>query len=539
MSSVTASMGTAREDISDAVSSGKLPQKPDSDTRFDELESNIKTSHLPVSSENIKSEISQHNEKESYFEEIPNDTTNQHDINQKENRVPKIEPSDLLSKVSKEEPDKFQLRPNPNTGVMGDGEKTISLKKEMASDIFVPVQLCKGGSISQSAQKKLTGSTRPEKALEKLQPKEEPNTNLQPRQCSDAENLALLSKGDKCAIKRHTVSENLRSSIVEVPILQSDEPNFSYSRNSEKVEKLQPRRNPDPGVQVSHSDAENTPFRVVEKGLDDDYNWRKYGQKIVKGNEFIRSYYKCTYPYCLAKKQVERSHDGHKTDVNYIGNHEHPKPQHTPQASPGFQVRTPEISSVTSSKTDGDPIIAHGDGYQHIEQTETPRQSVIARNGDGVAGAVSSSNGDNNDKNDYPDSKRQKRETASADDNLLNKPNSDLRHVVQTLSAVDMVNDGYRWRKYGQKLVKGNPNPRSYYRCSNPGCPVKKHVERDSRDAKVVITTYEGQHVHDMPPSRTVSQNTAGDDANKTTTNGESKSIPGENNPVEVEISAN
>lgn len=32
--------------------------------------------------------------------------------------------------------------------------------------------------------------------------------------------------------------------------------------------------------------------------------------------------------------------------------------------------------------------------------------------------------------------------------------------VVQTLSEVDFVNDGYRWRKYGQKLVKGNPNPR-------------------------------------------------------------------------------
>lgn len=32
--------------------------------------------------------------------------------------------------------------------------------------------------------------------------------------------------------------------------------------------------------------------------------------------------------------------------------------------------------------------------------------------------------------------------------------------VVQTSSEVDLVNDGYRWRKYGQKLVKGNTNPR-------------------------------------------------------------------------------
>lgn len=36
----------------------------------------------------------------------------------------------------------------------------------------------------------------------------------------------------------------------------------------------------------------------------------------------------------------------------------------------------------------------------------------------------------------------------------------ETRVVVQTSSEVDFVNDGFRWRKYGQKLVKGNPNPR-------------------------------------------------------------------------------
>lgn len=35
------------------------------------------------------------------------------------------------------------------------------------------------------------------------------------------------------------------------------------------------------------------------------------------------------------------------------------------------------------------------------------------------------------------------------------------RVVVQTTSEVDILEDGYRWRKYGQKVVKGNPNPRS------------------------------------------------------------------------------
>jgi len=32
--------------------------------------------------------------------------------------------------------------------------------------------------------------------------------------------------------------------------------------------------------------------------------------------------------------------------------------------------------------------------------------------------------------------------------------------IVQTTSEVDLLDDGYRWRKYGQKVVKGNPYPR-------------------------------------------------------------------------------
>lgn len=76
------------------------------------------------------------------------------------------------------------------------------------------------------------------------------------------------------------------------------------------------------------------------------------------------------------------------------------------------------------------------------------------------------------------------------------------RVVVQTTSDIDILDDGYRWRKYGQKVVKGNPNPRSYYKCTSPGCPVRKHVERASHDLRAVITTYEGKHNHDVPAAR-------------------------------------
>ncbi|KAL3511064.1 hypothetical protein ACH5RR_030465 [Cinchona calisaya] len=70
------------------------------------------------------------------------------------------------------------------------------------------------------------------------------------------------------------------------------------------------------------------------------------------------------------------------------------------------------------------------------------------------------------------------------------------RFAFMTKSEIDHLEDGYRWRKYGQKAVKNSPFPRSYYRCTNSKCTVKKRVERSSGDPTIVITTYEGQHCH-------------------------------------------
>ncbi|GFY84884.1 WRKY DNA-binding protein 2 [Actinidia rufa] len=50
---------------------------------------------------------------------------------------------------------------------------------------------------------------------------------------------------------------------------------------------------------------------------------------------------------------------------------------------------------------------------------------------------------------------------------------------------------------------------RSYYKCTNAGCNVRKQVERASADPKSVVTTYEGKHNHDVPAARKSSQNTA------------------------------
>lgn len=79
------------------------------------------------------------------------------------------------------------------------------------------------------------------------------------------------------------------------------------------------------------------------------------------------------------------------------------------------------------------------------------------------------------------------------------KKKREERFAFMTKSEVDHLEDGYRWRKYGQKAVKNSPFPRSYYRCTNATCNVKKRVERSCTDPSIVVTTYEGQHTHPSP----------------------------------------
>ncbi|CAH8306994.1 unnamed protein product [Eruca vesicaria subsp. sativa] len=48
-------------------------------------------------------------------------------------------------------------------------------------------------------------------------------------------------------------------------------------------------------------------------------------------------------------------------------------------------------------------------------------------------------------------------------------------------------------------LVKITSSITSYYRCTTASCNVKKRVERSFRDPSIVVTTYEGQHIHVSP----------------------------------------
>ncbi|KAK1679097.1 hypothetical protein QYE76_039945 [Lolium multiflorum] len=256
----------------------------------------------------------------------------------------------------------------------------------------------------------------------------------------------------------------------------------------------------------SHADSINTGSAGVLQALqgssitldrpaDDGYNWRKYGQKAVKGGKYPRSYYKCTLN-CPVRKNVEHSLDGRIIKIVYRGQHCHERPSKRFKVCGGLLNEldcfndTEDASSrsqfdcqgyygkpITSIGTMGDPSLpTKEEGDEQFSGSGDNREE-----GDDEIGAVDGIVGD-------------------ANANERNAPGQKI--IVSTTSDVDLLDDGYRWRKYGQKVVRGNPHPRSYYKCTFQGCDVKKHIERSSQEPHAVITTYEGKHIHDVPASR-------------------------------------
>lgn len=321
-----------------------------------------------------------------------------------------------------------------------------------------------------------------------------------------------------------TQSYQNNEALVQLPPQKIEPPQEHHHHHHHQEDETDQRTNNNGGDLGNNNNSNNS-------SSEDGYNWRKYGQKQVKGSEYPRSYYKCTHVNCPVKKKVERSHEGHITEIIYKGAHNHPKLGPTKRNGVG--------SSNMLSEMQGDGVEQNGGGHWgqdgNFEVTSSQGQNGHFENGEAVDGSSTFSNEEEDDRvthgsvslgydgeGDESESKRRKVEAYAADVSGATRAIREPRVVVQTTSEVDILDDGYRWRKYGQKVVKGNPNPRSYYKCTSTGCTVRKHVERASHDLKSVITTYEGKHNHDVPAAR----NSSHAHANNATMAPEALSIP-------------
>ncbi|XP_010667572.1 probable WRKY transcription factor 32 isoform X2 [Beta vulgaris subsp. vulgaris] len=305
--------------------------------------------------------------------------------------------------------------------------------------------------------------------------------------------------------------------------------------SKKKVGELQIKK----GNSSYHTDE--PPDDVPRTPMSDVYGWRKYGQKQVKSSGSSRSYYRCTSLSCCAKKKVQHLDvSGQVIDVVYKGDHNHDPPQNvkgssrkkdtTPRAlnhssdssvqnldAPRSLTCEKEIKQLVPSTTEGqDENLnrAAGTPPRDVEEQYTKTVDTTSRLGNELATVpvVEEHSGTRSDNSNelamnnpmkepdvMPMKKRRIKERGKACSESVYRTFKDPKIVVHTAADVAMSSDGYRWRKYGQKMVKGNPHPRSYYRCSSSGCPVRKHVERANDNSTAMIVTYEGKHDHDIP----------------------------------------
>ncbi|KAJ6761872.1 WRKY TRANSCRIPTION FACTOR WRKY24-LIKE [Salix koriyanagi] len=174
--------------------------------------------------------------------------------------------------------------------------------------------------------------------------------------------------------------------------------------------------------------------------------------------------------------------------------------QTDPQSNNGFQ--SDYAPNSNPNEIHEQSYVTRGSG-QMDSSVATPENSSISIGDDDFDSQKSKSGGGDDFDEDETEAKRWKRE---GDSEGISAPGSkavrEPRVVVQTTSDIDILDDGYRWRKYGQKVVKGNPNPsgsRSLSDHSNHAAMAIRpsavnHVSRNSidnpvRDQRVPTTT--------------------------------------------------
>eukprot|EP01105_Mastigella_eilhardi_P019886 TRINITY_DN469_c0_g1_i1.p1 TRINITY_DN469_c0_g1~~TRINITY_DN469_c0_g1_i1.p1 ORF type:complete len:485 (-),score=82.50 TRINITY_DN469_c0_g1_i1:80-1534(-) len=212
--------------------------------------------------------------------------------------------------------------------------------------------------------------------------------------------------------------------------------------------------------------------------LGDGFEWHKCGQKVQPLLDICCGSYECAHPSCTATKQcATRLTDGSVLFVDYKGEHDHTSADEaTSQQIAITLTTTVEVTASPALLTPATPVTTSPVTTPTLSPTTTP---VMPAPSTPVCSEGAPA---------HPPS------AENCDSSATQTP---LPRAYNNLVALD---DGYSWRKYGQKFVSGNKYPRNYYRCTTKNCGVKKQVERIGDR---LVTTYDGTHNHEPPKAGT------------------------------------
>jgi hypothetical protein len=246
--------------------------------------------------------------------------------------------------------------------------------------------------------------------------------------------------------------------------------------------------------------------------------WKKYGQKVINRpgqSPLTRCYFKCNYPGCEAKKQIEKEldADGNVVEINpnFWGIHCHDEGIFSNQVCYD-EDKNKKPKSVGSPQVNG----------KHTSAADSADASTAR-----TAGVVTSLTGSEKESTSEPDESSPEEPPSVAptgrgsQNDLGNAISSGAVTTtdevqIKTVTVLDPVAKGNhtgnqsvlhikqnQWKKYGQKVVKRRGSGkliRCYFRCNYPGCEAKKQIEKELDAEGNVIEinpNFWGTHCHD------------------------------------------
>ncbi|KAJ6804918.1 putative WRKY transcription factor 70 [Iris pallida] len=127
-----------------------------------------------------------------------------------------------------------------------------------------------------------------------------------------------------------------------------------------------------------------------------------------------------------------------------------------------------------------------------ILPTDMDRALIDKISGSFSSALVALKSGAREEKSENFDTKKRKMESAQK-----GRPRKRTQPGSCTRNTTNILEDGYSWRKYGQKNILNSKFPRCYFRCTNKfdqNCPAMRQVQRSEEDSSLYVITYIGEH---------------------------------------------